>query len=95
MNRKKLKLAERVGFEPTCPCEARRFRGAPVTTTSVPLRSVCALDAGTGGRANISLYRATALSKELLDDLAALLLEDAARHVKPVIEARQIEALKR
>ena len=31
-------MAERVGFEPTCPFGARRFRGAPVTTTSVPLR---------------------------------------------------------
>jgi hypothetical protein len=32
-------LAERVGFEPTCPLtQARRFRGAPVMTTSVPLR---------------------------------------------------------
>ena len=35
--------AERVGFEPTCPFEARRFRGAPVTTTSVPLRSLLAV----------------------------------------------------
>ncbi len=31
------RLAERVGFEPTCPLRTRRFRGAPVTTTSVPL----------------------------------------------------------
>ena len=32
-------MAERVGFEPTCPVthQTRRFRGAPVTTTSVPL----------------------------------------------------------
>ena len=35
-----LKLAERVGFEPTCPALHRtsRFRVDPVTTTSVPLR---------------------------------------------------------
>ncbi len=34
-------VAERVGFEPTCPVtnRTRRFRGAPVTTTSVPLRA--------------------------------------------------------
>ena len=38
-------LAERVGFEPTCPAinRTRRFRVAPVTTTSVPLRSVSML----------------------------------------------------
>jgi hypothetical protein len=32
-------LAERVGFEPTCPAinETNRFRVDPVTTTSVPL----------------------------------------------------------
>ena len=34
-------LAERVGFEPTCPAIHRtnRFRVDPVTTTSVPLRN--------------------------------------------------------
>ena len=32
-------LAERVGFEPTCLLtETKRFRGAPVMATSVPLR---------------------------------------------------------
>ena len=36
------KLAERVGFEPTCPAVngTSRFRVDPVTTTSVPLRMV-------------------------------------------------------
>src|SRR5438093_9992725 len=34
-----IELAERVGFEPTWRYEPpRRFRGAPVATTSVPLR---------------------------------------------------------
>ena len=33
------RMAERVGFEPTCLLtETKRFRGAPVMTTSVPLR---------------------------------------------------------
>src|SRR5262245_12285737 len=33
-------MAERVGFEPTCRFDpTRRFRGAPVATTSVPLRA--------------------------------------------------------
>jgi hypothetical protein len=33
------KMAERVGFEPTCPAihGTNRFRVDPVTTTSVPL----------------------------------------------------------
>jgi len=56
---------------------------------------VCALDAGTGGRANISLYRATALSKELLDNLPARLLEDTARDVEPVVQTRQVEPRER
>ena len=31
-------MAERVGFEPTClVTQTKRFRGAPVTSTSVPL----------------------------------------------------------
>ena len=35
-------MAERVGFEPTCPAinETNRFRVDPVTTTSVPLRII-------------------------------------------------------
>ena len=38
-NAVRLLLAERVGFEPTCPAlnETNRFRVDPVTTTSVPL----------------------------------------------------------
>ena len=38
-------LAERVGFEPTCPAfnGTSRFRVDPVTTTSVPLRERCPL----------------------------------------------------
>ena len=36
----RIQMAERVGFEPTCLLtETKRFRGAPVMTTSVPLRS--------------------------------------------------------
>ena len=37
----KAQPAERVGFEPTCPAlhRTKRFRGAPVTATSVPLRA--------------------------------------------------------
>jgi hypothetical protein len=37
-----LNMAERVGFEPTCPAinETNRFRVDPVTATSVPLRNL-------------------------------------------------------
>ncbi len=40
-------MAERVGFEPTCPALHRtnRFRVDPVTTTSVPLRSITGTNA--------------------------------------------------
>ena len=46
------KLAERVGFEPTCPAFHRtsRFRVDPVTATSVPLRSLDLAACGAPGK---------------------------------------------
>src|SRR5690606_18365959 len=74
----------------------RRFRGAPVTTTSVPLRVVAC--------ANASLYLplpslprfrraagAAALAEELLDQIAARRLEHAAGHGEAMIEPRNLQ----
>src|SRR5436190_10566830 len=57
---------------------ARRFRGAPVTTTSVPLRFVTSLR-----------FRASLL-EEPLHDCAALVFEKAAGRGHPVVERRML-----
>ena len=69
----------------------RRFRGAPVTTTSVPLLVVSAGCARDRRGANISLYRASTLSEKLLDKKTARLLQYTSRDREAMIEARQVK----
>ena len=57
----------------------RRFRGAPVTTTSVPFRT------------NVSLSAGAALTEERLHQRAAVRLEHAGRDLDPVIQRRRVE----
>ena len=58
-------MAERVGFEPTCPgfSGTSRFRVDPVTTTSVPLRAL------------------SSFSEEILHEFPAFLFHDAGDHL--------------
>src|SRR5215475_927473 len=73
-------MAERVGFEPTClVTQTKRFRGAPVTATSVPLRDRFDI---AGGHAR----GLAALAEEVEEQLGRLLREDAAARFHPVVE---------
>ena len=68
-------MAERVGFEPTCPAinKASRFRVDPVTTTSVPLRNVLILGPASG-------------PEKFPHELLAALFHDSGHDFYPVIE---------
>ena len=87
------RLAERVGFEPTCPVtnQARRFRGAPVTTTSVPLRaSARRFDDVLIGRIaslvpwSFLLYAIPPVAKKVLHQFSAVMLENTRNDRQPV-----------
>ena len=80
-----------MGFEPTCPAlhRTKRFRGAPVTATSVPLR------AWLGKVRRKSLGRALsppALLEETLQERASFVGQDSRDHREMV---RQPEAVQR
>ena len=77
-------MAERVGFEPTClVTQTKRFRGAPVTATSVPLRNIFTV---IPGRSDASL------AEELQEEGGRLVREDASRGLDPMIELRSENA---
>jgi hypothetical protein len=68
-------MAERVGFEPTCPAinKASRFRVDPVTTTSVPLR-------------NMAPLKLPSVTEESLHQILARLSQNPGYDLQPVIE---------
>ena len=83
------KVAERVGFEPTCRLPDKTLSRRPRydhfgTSPSISLYEV-------GGPKGPALR--TPVAEKFLDEMAALALEHPACHRKPVIQASQIKRL--